>query len=72
MPDLRTIECSLSIAVNPRAPSSGANIVGRIWHDDTVAAGCVITDGFAPITSVLVTAVLVAAVLRATEWSSHP
>jgi hypothetical protein len=41
----RTIECSLSIAAIPRAPYSGANIVGRVWHGEKVVADCVIADG---------------------------
>ena len=42
--DLRTIECSLSIAACPRAPYSGANIVGRIWHGEKAVADCVTVD----------------------------
>ncbi|WP_371502074.1 hypothetical protein OG871_33940 [Kitasatospora sp. NBC_00374] len=43
--DLHTMECSLSLVGNPHAKYSARNVVGRVWHGETITADCVIADG---------------------------
>ncbi|NLU68094.1 hypothetical protein [Streptomyces sp. HNM0574] len=44
--ELRTLECSLRLAENPREKyAAHGNRAGRVWHGDRIEARCVITDG---------------------------
>lgn len=41
----RTETCALALSHDPRAPRSGANWAGQVWHGDQLLAECVIDDG---------------------------